>query len=121
MIPGSPTVIQGGDDVRSRDGTTCHQGTYQSPTLDMGVTSTGTNGGTNSMSATQNGTNMILMPNNGANNSATTGIYARVIIPLNDGPRNRVDCSRLYELEIERLRLELEKLKATGSASIQVD
>jgi hypothetical protein len=36
--------------------------------------------------------------------------YARVIIPLGSAPR-RLDCSRLYELEIQKLRSEIELLK----------
>lgn len=36
--------------------------------------------------------------------------YARVIIPIGDTPR-RLDCSRLYDLEIQRLKAEIEMLK----------
>ena len=36
--------------------------------------------------------------------------YARVIIPIGKTPR-RLDCSRLYDLEIQRLRAEIELLK----------
>lgn len=38
---------------------------------------------------------------------STTAAYARVVVPLGRRPK-RIDCSALYELEIERLRLELE-------------
>ena len=37
---------------------------------------------------------------------ATTSAYARVVVPLGRRPR-RIDCTELYELEIERLRMEL--------------
>ena len=36
-----------------------------------------------------------------------TSAYARVVVPLNRAPK-RVDCTRLYELELQRLRMELE-------------
>lgn len=36
--------------------------------------------------------------------------YARVIIPLGRAPQ-RLDCNRLYEMEIERLRAEIQLLK----------
>lgn len=37
--------------------------------------------------------------------------YARVIIPLGEKPK-RIDCSRIFELEIIRLRREIEMLEA---------
>lgn len=39
--------------------------------------------------------------------SPSTGVYSRVVVPLGHSPK-RVDCTRLHELEIERLRMELE-------------
>ena len=36
--------------------------------------------------------------------------YARVIIPLGNAPK-RLDCTRLYELEIQKLRAEIDMLK----------
>jgi len=36
--------------------------------------------------------------------------YARIIVPLGSAPR-RLDCSRLYDLEIARLKAEIEMLK----------
>ena len=38
------------------------------------------------------------------------GLYARIIIPL-DAPRERVNCNTLYQLELQRKRLELQKLQ----------
>jgi hypothetical protein len=37
------------------------------------------------------------------------GIYARIIIPL-DAPKERINCNTLYQLELQRKRLELQKL-----------
>ena len=36
--------------------------------------------------------------------------YARIIIPLGQSPK-RIDCSRLYDLEITRLKAEIQMLK----------
>jgi hypothetical protein len=36
--------------------------------------------------------------------------YARIIIPLGQAPK-RIDCSRLYDLEITRLKAEIQMLK----------
>jgi len=38
------------------------------------------------------------------------GVYARIVIPL-DAPRERVNCNTLYQLELQRRRLEVEKLR----------
>ena len=38
------------------------------------------------------------------------GIFARIIIPL-DGPKERVNCNTLYQLELKRKRLEILKLE----------
>ena len=42
--------------------------------------------------------------------SKDIGIYARIIIPL-DGPSERINCNTLYQLELQRRRLEVEKLR----------
>ena len=36
--------------------------------------------------------------------------YARIIIPLGQAPK-RIDCSQLYDLEIQRLKAEVQMLK----------
>src|SRR3954454_12605215 len=75
-LPGV-TLPQGQDEVHASDGTTCRSavsgtGAY----LDLGV----------------------IRGNNQANNDIAT--YGRVVIPIGRTPK-RVDCSRLYELEVE--------------------
>jgi len=47
-------------------------------------------------------------PNNPT--SKDIGLYARIVIPL-DAPRERVNCNTLYQLELERRRLEVQKLQ----------
>ncbi|MER9329088.1 hypothetical protein [Mesorhizobium sp. M0488] len=85
-LPGV-TLPQGQDEVHASDGTTCRSavsgtGAY----LDLGV----------------------IRGNNQSNNDVAT--YGRVVIPIGRTPK-RVDCSRLYELEVERLQLALKLLK----------
>jgi len=38
------------------------------------------------------------------------GVYGRITIPL-DGPKERINCNTLYELELRRKRMEIEKLQ----------
>jgi len=44
--------------------------------------------------------------------SGDVGVYARIIIPLGKRVHNRVDCSRLYDLELRKKQLEVVKLEA---------
>ena len=86
-LPGV-SLPSGTDEVRAADGTSCRSavggnGAY----VDMG---------------------MIGAAANPADNSS---YYGRVVIPLGKAPK-RVDCTKLYELEVERLKLELELAKA---------
>lgn len=39
------------------------------------------------------------------------GVYARIVIPLGDKPKNRIDCNRLFELELRKKELEVMKLE----------
>ncbi len=76
---------QGHDEVRAADGTTCRSavsgaGAY----LDTGV---------------------IGNPNN-AIGSNSVSAYGRIVIPLGKKP-GRLDCGRLYDLEVQRLQMEL--------------
>lgn len=85
-LPGV-TLPQGQDEVRAADGTTCRSavsgnGAY----VDVGVIG-GTGTATGQMAT-----------------------YGRVVIPLGRTPQ-RLDCARLYALEIERLQMELRLLK----------
>ena len=42
--------------------------------------------------------------------SKDVGVFARIIIPL-DGPTERINCNTLYQLELKKKRLEIEKLE----------
>ena len=39
------------------------------------------------------------------------GVYARIVIPL-DGPEERINCNTLYQLLLEKERLEVQRLRA---------
>ena len=39
------------------------------------------------------------------------GVYARVVIPLGKVAKTRIDCNRLYELELRKKQLEVMKLE----------
>lgn len=77
---------QGADEVRAADGTTCRSavsgnGAY----LDVGVIGT---------------------PKSSGAGGSTASAYGRIVIPLGRSPK-RLDCSQLYALEVERLKMEL--------------
>lgn len=52
-------------------------------------------------------------PFSNSNGSSTKdiGVYGRIIIPL-DGPKERVNCNTLYQLELKKKRLEIMRLEA---------
>jgi len=51
--------------------------------------------------------------NNYFNSTRTgdVGVYARIVIPLGAKPKQRIDCNRLYEIELRTKELELMKLE----------
>lgn len=48
--------------------------------------------------------------NSYGDSSRDIGVYARIIIPLN-GPKERINCNDLYELELRKKRLEVLRLQ----------
>lgn len=90
----SPPVGPGGEDaITTSEGVRCSQSINSSGGyLDFGVA-----GGDLSNYAT-------------ANTDQSAIGYARIIVPLGASPK-RLDCARLYDLEIARLRAEIEMLK----------
>lgn len=45
------------------------------------------------------------------NNVGDVGVFARITIPLGKRVESRIDCNKLYELELEKKQLELQKLQ----------
>ena len=39
------------------------------------------------------------------------GVFARITIPLGKRTKSRIDCNRLYELELRKKQLEVSKLE----------
>ena len=100
LLPPPPTGPGGEDSVTTAEGVRCSQsvnaaGGY----LDLGVA--GGNLSTYDDPQTLNTT--------GGPTQSAIG-YARIIIPLGTVPK-RLDCTALYDLEIQRLKQEIEMLK----------
>lgn len=112
-VPPYQQTSPGGDEVRARDGTTCRMGQHPTPVLDIG----GTAGNDPSNSATMQGYGAM----QSENAQMGGGVYGRVVIPLDVTGIPRVDCSRLYDLEVERLQIEIEQLKKGAEGGVQVE
>lgn len=86
-LPQAP-IVTGQDIIRGADGTSCQSAVANSgPFLDIGV-----------------------MQSEDVYRRDTAALYGRVVIPI--GRRTeRVDCTKLYELEIARMKMELEVLR----------
>lgn len=52
----------------------------------------------------------LVNPNNSKEFVKDVGVYARIIIPIG-APKQRLNCNILYELELEKKRLEVFKLR----------
>ena len=52
--------------------------------------------------------------------SKDIGVYARIVIPL-DGPKERINCNTLYELELRKKRIEILKLQEELEALKQLN
>jgi len=58
----------------------------------------------------------IIQGSNLVNNIKTSktgdiGVYSRIVIPLGKRAKNRIDCNRLFELELKKKELEVMKLQ----------
>ncbi|WP_160605573.1 hypothetical protein [Pontixanthobacter aquaemixtae] len=104
FLPAAPRGAGGEDSIETAEGTRCRQsinsnGSY----LDLGLT------GRASKPLTQpQALNLPFLLSQDRDSEMLA--YARVTIPLGKKPQ-RIDCSRLYELEITRLKRELELLR----------
>ena len=101
-LPTAPTGPGGEDSVETATGTRCRQaingnGAY----LDVGIAGSRSSGSEFNRYGVTGHSN--------ADGSQALG-YARMIVPLGKKPQ-RIDCSRLYEMELARLKREIELLK----------
>lgn len=84
----SPPVAHGTDSVRAAAGVSCQSAVGSGgPYLDIG-----------------------LIGSQDVFNRETASVYGRIVVPLGDRPK-RPDCTKLYELEIARMRMELDLLR----------
>ena len=78
----------------------CSNAIGSATNLEFGVTGIIANGDYTAMNEYING------PKTG-----DVGVYARITIPLGKIARSRIDCNRLYELELQKKQLEVYKLQ----------
>jgi hypothetical protein len=99
-LPTAPSGSGGQDTIESATGTRCSQSMNSNgPYLDLGV------------AADTNAPDIGVVFNQTEERNAVRGLaYARVIIPLGERPR-RIDCARLYEMELARMRAEIDLLR----------
>lgn len=103
-LPPAPTGPGGEDSIETSSGTRCRQSINSSGSyVDVGVTGT-----TTSRQGGQDRTQSSFLYSDQAPNEATA--YARVTIPLGKRPQ-RIDCSEVFQLEVTRLKREIELLK----------
>lgn len=96
LLPSPPVGPGGEDSVTTSEGVRCSQSINSSGGyLDFGIA-----GGDLSTYAD---------PESTPGGQSAIG-YARLIIPIGAAPK-RLDCSRLYDLEIQRLKAEIQMLK----------
>lgn len=101
MLPPPPVGPGGEDSITTSEGVRCSQSINSSGGyLDLGVA------GGDLSNYYDSGDDY------GSDNAAPQSAvaYARVIIPLGEAP-TRLNCARLYELEIQKLKAEIEMLR----------
>ena len=86
---------QGHDEVRAADGTTCRSAVSGSGAyLDLGI-----------------------IGNPDAGTAAGVSHYGRLVVPIGKKPK-RLDCTRLYDLEVQRLEMELRLMQMGLNRSV---
>tara|TARA_R110000822_G_scaffold44843_4_gene120225 strand:+ start:471 stop:878 length:408 start_codon:yes stop_codon:yes gene_type:complete len=78
----------------------CSNAIGSATNMEFGVTGLISNGSYDSLNGYNNNTNV-----------GDVGVYARITIPLGKRAKNRIDCNRLFELELRTKQLELIKLQ----------
>jgi hypothetical protein len=98
QLPSAGSVY-GQDSIRTQEGLDCKNAIGGATQLEFGVTGIIDN---------------YSSPFGGGNpdypSEKDVGVYARIVIPL-DGPKERINCNSLYELELRKKRIEVLKLQ----------
>ena len=96
-LPGVPGNYQS-DKFRAGE-LDCSNAIGSATNLELGVTGIIANG------------NYDAMNNYFNDRTGDVGVYARITIPLGKTAKNRINCNRLYELELKKKQLEVMKLE----------
>lgn len=97
-LPNAPMNYQS-DKFRAGD-LDCSNAIGSATQMEVGVTGIIANGNYDSMNNYFN-----------EKRAGDVGVYARIVIPLGKTAGSRIDCNRLYELELRRKQLEVMKLE----------
>ena len=97
QLPGAPGNYQS-DKFRAGD-LDCANAIGSATNLEFGVTGLIDKGGYDPINDYQ------------IDSSTDVGVYARITIPLGKRAKSRIDCNRLYELELRKKQLEVIKLE----------
>ena len=113
-IPQSPQSYQSD---RIRSGTVeCSNAIGSATNVEFGVV--GIIGESDPYNYNASGIAMDTDPNSGL--VKDVGVYAKITIPIG-GPKERINCNTLYQLELEKTRLEVRKLKAEIQSMKELD
>lgn len=91
-------------------------GSYQSDRFRSGemdcsmAIGSGTNVEFGVMGIINNSANQSVISNMTTPNARDVGVYGRITIPIG-APKGRVDCNLLYQMELNKKRMEIEKLE----------
>lgn len=101
-IPNTSRTFQQ-DRIRSSDGVDCSMAIGSGTTVEFGVVG---------IISDENPYNTYGQPLNidPENLTKDVGVYGKISIPIG-APKERINCNKLYKLEIERKELELQKLR----------
>lgn len=94
-LPGSSGSYQS-DSFRA-DGLDCSMAIGSSTNVEFGV-----------VGVINNNANAV--STNPVNQAKDIGVYGRITIPIG-APRNRLDCNELYQLELRKKRIEIQRLE----------
>lgn len=97
-LPNAPMNYQS-DKFRAGD-LDCSNAIGSATQMEVGVTGIIANGNYDSMNNYFN-----------ENRAGDVGVYARIVIPLGKVAKNRIDCNKLYELELRKKQLEVMRLE----------
>lgn len=105
-IPSSPQSFQT-DRVRSSDNIECQMAIGSSTNVEFGVV--GIIGEENPFASVYDPNYSYQISNR--SRMKDVGVYAKITIPIG-APKKRLDCTHLYELELVKKRLEVQRLQA---------